>query len=62
MSYYDDNFGQWDMSSSEDRKFYRTAQRRSVHKVCVDCGRTVRIMPQYEVCSPCADRRENGGW
>lgn len=58
---HDDNFGSWhDTHDPEVRSFYRTVQRRSVSKVCVDCGRTVRIMPQYEVCSPCADRREMG--
>lgn len=60
MTYYDDNFGHWNMDGDEDRQFYRRVQKASVRKVCVDCGRTVRIMPQYEVCSPCADARENG--
>lgn len=60
MGYYDDNFGEWHIADDEDRSFYRRVQKRSVSKVCVDCGRTVRILPQYEVCSPCADARENG--
>jgi hypothetical protein len=59
--YYDDNFGVWDgMDEPEMRDFYREVQRRSVEKVCVDCGRKVRIMPQYECCDSCADRRERG--
>jgi len=60
--YYDDNFGEWDIRDEEDREFYEEVSRRSVEKVCVDCGRTVRIMPQYECCDSCATRRENGMW
>jgi hypothetical protein len=32
-----------------------------VMKKCVDCGRMVKIMPNYECCNSCADRRERGG-
>lgn len=58
---YDDNFGAWhDTDEQETRDFYHHVQRNSVTKECVDCGRKVRIMPQYEVCNSCADNRENG--
>lgn len=60
MGYYDDNFGEWHIAEDEDRSFYRSVQRRSVRKVCVDCKRTVKILPQYEVCNACADAREMG--
>ena len=63
MTYYDDNFGRWEnMNDWEMRKFYDRVQKESVVKICVDCGRRVKIMPDYECCGPCADRRENGGW
>lgn len=60
MTYYDSNFGHWNIASDEDLDFYREVQSRSVEKQCADCGRTVRIMPQYDCCNSCADARENG--
>lgn len=60
--YYDDNFGHWeDMDDPDMVEFYQRVQRTNVRKKCVDCGRMVRIQPQYECCDPCADRRERGG-
>lgn len=63
MSYYDDSFG-WhddeDFHTDEAADFRRYVQRNSVEKECVGCGRTVNILPQYDVCSPCADKREQG--
>jgi len=59
--YYDDNFGHWDGMDDPDMvAFYHQTQRENVEKVCVDCGRTVRIRPDYECCNSCADRRERG--
>jgi hypothetical protein len=61
MSYYDDNFGTWDVRDSEDRQFYRTVQRASVAKRCKGCDRMVRILPHYAYCNSCADAIERGG-
>lgn len=58
--YYDDNFGEWNMDSEEDLDFYRHVRKQSVSKVCVGCGRKVSILPQYDVCDPCATKREQG--
>jgi len=59
--YHDDNFGNWEnMDETDMVDFYHEVQRKSVEKKCVGCGRTVRIRPQYDVCSPCADKRERG--
>lgn len=57
----DDNFGVWDVRDEDDVEFYKEVSRRSVEKVCSMCGRTVRIMPQYDKCNSCADALE-GGW
>ena len=60
-TYYDDNFGHWDdMDDPDMRNFYHQVQRENVEKECVDCGRIVRIRPDYECCNSCADRRESG--
>lgn len=61
MSYYDDNFGHWDMADQDDRDFYRSVQRNSVTKTCKGCGRQVRILPHYAYCNSCADVIERGG-
>lgn len=60
MSYYDDNFGHWDMQDDEDRDFYRQVQRNSVEKRCRRCDRMVRILPHYAYCNSCADAIERG--
>ncbi len=59
--YYDDNYGHWEHMDDEDtQEFYRHVQKNSILKKCVDCGRMVKIMPQYECCNDCADKREKG--
>jgi len=60
--FYDDNFGWYEIDSQEDIEFYRQVQRESVEKVCCDCGRTVRLRPDYCRCNSCADRLERGGY
>ena len=61
MSYYDDNFGHWDMADEDSRDFYRQVQRNSVTKTCKGCGYRVRILPHYAYCNSCADVIERGG-
>ena len=58
MEYYDDNFGQWDMSEPEMVDFYREVSRRSVFKICSICECEVKILPQYDKCGPCTDNLE----
>jgi hypothetical protein len=60
MSYYDDNFGHYDIRDESDIEFYREVQRRSVVKTCQGCGQKVRLMPQYGYCDSCATKREQG--
>ena len=60
-TYYDDNFGMWDDMDDPDMvDFYHQVQSENVRKICVDCGRTVMLRPDYECCNSCADRRERG--
>lgn len=59
-TYFDDNFGHWDIRDEDDVDFYREVQSRSVEKKCAGCGRTVKIMPHYDYCDSCATRREQG--
>jgi hypothetical protein len=61
MSYYDDNFGSWEGMDDPDMvEFYNQVQEESVEKTCTDCGRTVRLRPDYVICNTCADKRERG--
>jgi hypothetical protein len=60
-SYYDDNFGFYDIQSEEDIEFYHEMQRRSVKKKCAGCGRKVKIKPEYAYCNACATVLERGG-
>ncbi len=61
MNYYDDNFGFWDDMDDPDMvRFYKQVQRESIEKECRDCGRLVRLRPDYSICNSCADRRERG--
>jgi hypothetical protein len=59
-SYYDDNFGFYDMDEPEMTEFYEQVQRESIHKECQGCGRQVRIRPDYAYCNSCAERLERG--
>jgi hypothetical protein len=59
-SYYDDNYGWYDIQDQDDVDFYFRTQRESVEKVCRGCGSTVRIRPDYAYCTNCADRIEGG--
>lgn len=57
-TYYDDNFGHWEIESEEDVEFYHRVQRRNVRKTCEGCGREVMLQPDYGYCNDCATRRE----
>jgi hypothetical protein len=54
--YYDDNFGHWDdMGDPDMQDFYHHVQKTNVKKVCVCCGRTVMIQPNYDRCNSCCN-------
>lgn len=59
-TYYDDNFGHYDIEDESDVEFYHDVQSRSVEKECEGCGRLVRLLPHYGYCDTCATRREQG--
>ena len=61
VSYYDSNFGHWDMEDGQDDvDFYHEVQRKSVWKTCGGCRTRVKILPQYAYCDSCATKIENG--
>jgi len=61
VTYYDDNFGEWEDTDDPDVvEFYEQVQRESVEKECADCGRVVMLRPQYGICNSCAEKHENG--
>jgi hypothetical protein len=59
-SYYDENFGHWEIESEEDIEFYKQVQKESVVKKCAGCGRKVKLRPDYAYCNSCATKREQG--
>ena len=59
-SYYDDNFGHYDIEDESDVEFYQDVQRRSVLKKCEGCGNKVRLLPDYGYCNSCAEKLERG--
>ena len=63
-SYYDDNFGHWNMDDDPDMKeFYFQVQKESVLKECSICGRQVKLRPEYDKCDSCCRQIEaSGGW
>jgi hypothetical protein len=59
--HFDDNFGKWNsMEGEEEEDFYRQVQKESVWKICKNCGRKVKIRPQYSICNSCAEKIERG--
>ena len=59
-SYYDDNFGCYEIRDEDDVAFYHEMQRQSVWKKCQGCGRRVKIKRDYGICNSCAERAEHG--
>jgi rRNA maturation endonuclease Nob1 len=60
-SYYDDNFGFYDIRDEEDVAFYHEMQKRSVWKKCQRCRRRVKLAPDYGICNSCCEQIERGG-
>jgi len=59
-TFYDDNFGHYEIEDEDDVAFYFEMQRESVEKEWKGCGRMVRIKPDYALCNSCADKVERG--
>ena len=59
-SYYDDNFGWYDIEDEDDISFYHQMQRESVLKICNGCERKVKLRRQYGYCNSCANTIEMG--
>ena len=60
-SYYDDNFGCWEINDEDDIAFYHQVQRESRLRKCHSCGRLVRLRPDYAICNRCMEFHELGG-
>jgi rRNA maturation endonuclease Nob1 len=59
-TYYDDNYGFYEIRDQDDIDFYHETQKASVWKKCHGCGKRVKIKPDYAYCNSCADARERG--
>ena len=59
-TYYDENFGCWDMSEEGSKEFYHKVQSSNIEKECGECGKIVYLQPQYSICNTCADMIEKG--
>jgi hypothetical protein len=59
-TYYDDNFGHYDIRDEDDIEFYHEMQRQSVRKKCRGCGRMVKIRRDYVYCNSCCECLEQG--
>jgi hypothetical protein len=59
-TYYDDNYGTWDIESEDDIEFYREVQRNSVKTTCRQCGGVFMLKRGYNLCNGCADAMERG--
>jgi hypothetical protein len=60
-TYYDDNFGHYEINDETDVAFYHQVQKESRLKKCQGCGRKVRLRPDYAYCNSCATILERGG-
>jgi len=59
-SYYDDNYGHYEIQDEDDVEFYHAVQKQSVMKKCAGCGRKVKLRPDYAICNACVTRAEQG--
>ena len=60
ITYYDDNFGHWDIEDEDDMEHYRRTQETNVEKEGAGCHRMVMLQPQYGYCDSCATKIEQG--
>jgi hypothetical protein len=60
ITYYDDNFGHWDIEDEDEMEHYHRTQETNVEKECAGCHRMVMLQPQYGYCNSCATKREQG--
>ena len=60
ITYYDDNFGHWDIEDEDDMEHYRRTQATNVEKEWAGCHRMVMLQPQYGYCDSCATKIEQG--
>ena len=60
VSYYDDNYGHYEIEDEDDIDFYRRVQAESVSKICRGCKRRVKLRPDYVYCNNCMTRLERG--
>jgi hypothetical protein len=59
-SYYDDNYGFYEIRDQDDIDFYHQTQKESVWKKCSKCNRRVKIKRDYAICNSCAEKIEKG--
>jgi len=59
-TYYDENFGHYEIEDENDVEFYHRVQAESRPTECQGCGRTVNLRPGYGYCNSCATKREQG--
>jgi hypothetical protein len=57
---YEDNFGYWEIDSSEESAFFMHVQSQSALINCQRCSRPVRLLPIKTVCAACASALECG--
>jgi hypothetical protein len=57
---YEDNFGYWEIDSSEESAFFVHVQNQSALINCERCSRSVRLLPTKTVCAACASALECG--
>ena len=60
VSFYDDNFGHYEIEDEDDVEFYFQIQEESVSKECIGCGRIVKLRPEYSYCNSCTTKIEHG--
>ena len=59
-SYYDDNFGHYEIQDEEDVEFYHKMQAESEWKACARCEQKVFMSYRYAICDSCAEAQERG--
>lgn len=59
-TYYDSNFGHYEIEGPEDVEFYHQIQKESKLTTCSGCGERKRLRPGT-ICNECAETLERGG-
>ena len=59
MEFCEDNYGKWVIAEGDQLvlDYYNWIIRSSIDKICCDCGKKVKLIPELDDCYICAEKK-----